>query len=125
MSLTHKEVRNPVPTRRAEKILACLLSGGTHGEYNDAGAIDISDSVAMLDGTVDAQAMTLADEVVPGAAMRLECRSLDEGVDSIVLTPATLNGGTTLTFNAVGDFVILIWVVTVGWTPRANSAVLA
>lgn len=48
------------------------------------------------------------------------------GSGSCVLTPTTLNGGTTITFNAVGDAVTLLYVATVGWTViGSNSVVVA
>lgn len=125
MSLTIKEVRNPITRVRAEKIRASLLAGGDLGEYSSAGAIAPTDGVAMLDGTVDAQAMTLADGTIPGESIRVECRSLAAGVNSIVLTPVTLNGGTTVTFAAKDEYVVLIWVTTVGWTPRTGDAAVA
>lgn len=48
------------------------------------------------------------------------------GSGSCVLTPTTLNGGTTITFNGIGDAVTLLYVATVGWTViGSNSVVVA
>ena len=46
------------------------------------------------------------------------------GSGSCVLTPTTLNGGTTITFNAVGDAVTLLYVATVGWTVICSNSVV-
>jgi len=125
MSLTLKEVRNPVPRVRAEKVLAALLAGGDFNEYNAAGAIAPTDSIAMIDGTVDAQAMTLADGTIPGEAIRLQLRSLAAGVNSVVITPTTFADGTTLTFDAEDEYAVLIWVTTNGWTQRVGNGTIA
>jgi hypothetical protein len=37
------------------------------------------------------------------------------------LTPATLAGGTTITFNDVGDSVVLIYNTTGGWAVLSNN----
>jgi len=125
MSLSIAEIRNPVKRVRAEKLRDCLLSGGGHGEYVAAGAIDPTDAVAQLDGNADAQAMTLADGSIPGEAIRITCRKLAAGVASIVLTPATFADGTTITFDAEGEYAVLIWVTTNGWTQRLGDNTIA
>jgi hypothetical protein len=126
MSLTLKEVRVPTPRVRGEKILAALLSQGDFTEYNAAGAISIEDGVALLRPTAAAMAMTLADSGVgPGDPIRIEMVEQDDPTYTVVLTPATLNGGTTITFSAAGDYIVLIWVDTVGWTRKAGNAVVA
>lgn len=126
MSLTLKEVRNPVPRVRAEKIRAALLGGGDCNEYSAAGAVDVEDALAVLRATSVGMAMTLADSAVgPGDAIRLELVKQDDPTHTVVLTPATLNGGTTITFDAVGEYIVLIWVTTVGWTRKAGDATVA
>lgn len=126
MGLTITEVRNPVPRVRAEKIRTALLSSGDLSEYSAAGAIAISDGAAMLHPDSAGMAMTLADSAVgPGDSIRVEMVDQGELTYTAVLTPATLNGGTTITFDAVDDYVVLVWVVTVGWTVKSGNAVVA
>jgi hypothetical protein len=126
MSLTLKEVRNPVPRVRAEKVRQGLLAGGDLNEYSAAGAISVEDAVAMLRPDSVGMAMTLADSAVgPGDCIRLEQLDQTDPTFTAVLTPATLNGGTTITFSAIGEYIVLMWVVTVGWTKKAGDAVIA
>lgn len=126
MSLDLKEVRVPTPRTRAEKILANLLSNGDFNEYAAAGAIAVSDGVAMLRPSEAGMAMTLADSATgPGDCIRIEMVEQDDPTYTAVLTPATLNGGTTITFDAPGEYIVLQWVVTVGWTQKAGNATVA
>ena len=119
MSLTVNEVRVPTPTRRAKKILALLESNGPVNEYNAAGAISPNDGAALLSSSVAAQAMTLANATHEGETIHLKCDELTvPGTDTIVVTPATLDGGTVLTFDAVDEHAVLIWFTTVGWQVR-------
>lgn len=126
MSLSIAEVRNPIKRVRAEKIRASLLAGGDCSEYSAAGAVAVTDGVALLRPSEAAMAMTLADSAVgPGDCIRLEMTDQDDPTYTAVLTPTTLNGGTTITFDAVGEYVVLMWVVTVGWTVKAGDATVA
>ena len=126
MSLSLKEVRVPTPRVRAEKILAALLGGGDLNEYSVAGAIALGDSVALLRPSEAAMAMTLADTATgPGDVIRIEMVQQDDPTYTGVLTPATLDGGTTITFSNVGEYIVLQWVVTIGWTVKTGDAVVA
>ena len=130
MSLTLKEVRVPTPERRASKILAALESNGPLAEYNVAGAISPNDGVAVLRTKIADQAMTLADGIVAGQSIAIRCIDLAiPGVDTVVVTPANLTGGTTITFNAVDDLIVLIWDIvpaTDAWAVKpGNTAVVA
>ena len=122
MGLTLKEVRNPVPRVRAEKVLAALEAAGPVNEYIAAGAISPNDGVALLKATAVGQAMTLADGTVPGETMLV--RLLEVGVTggTIVLTPTTFADGATMTFDAAGESETLIWVTTTGWTVRPGGS---
>jgi hypothetical protein len=124
--LALKEVRNPVKLVRAERILAALLASGDFAEYAAAGAISIEDSVALLRPSAIGQALTLADTGTgPGDCIRIEMIQQKDPTFTAVLTPATLAGGTTITFSAKGDYIVLQWVVTTGWTRKAGNAVIA
>lgn len=127
--LTLKEVRNPVPRVRAERILA-VLNGADDASaaqqktvYNAAGAIDPGDDIAVFDATAVGMAMTLADGTHPGETISLYMRSKTNG-DTVVVTPTTLIGGTTITFGDVGVRATLTWTAT-GWYVRNGDAVVA
>jgi len=127
--LTLKEVRNPVKRVRAQKILDALNAGDNLAAgqqaavYAAAGAIDPTDDVAVFDATAVGMAMTLADGTIPGETMYLSMRTKTNS-DTVVITPATLVGGTTLTFGDVGVRATLVWAAA-GWTLRNGDAVLA
>jgi hypothetical protein len=125
MSLTIREVRNPVKRHRAERIRAALQSGGDIAEYAGAGAIAPTDSVAILRPTSAGEAMTLADGTIPGEAIRIEMQQQDDPTFTAVVTPVTFAGGATLTFDAVFKYAVLIWVTTNGWTLRTGDATVA
>jgi hypothetical protein len=71
----------------------------------DAGAVSI-DTFATKVTTTGAAAITLADGVVEGQH-KLIVLTTDGG--DATLTPATLTGGTTITFADVGDTAWLVW----------------
>lgn len=127
--LTLKEVRNPVPRVRAEKIRTVLnaadsaAAGQQAVAYNAAGAVDPADDVVIFDATAVGMAMTLADGTHPGETIHMSMRSKTNG-DTVVVTPVTLLGGTTLTFGDVGVRATLVWTAT-GWYKRNGDAVLA
>lgn len=127
MSLDLKEVRNPIKRVRAERILAALEGNGPVNDYNAAGAISPNDGVACLRSDEAGLAMSLADGAIEGETICLRCTHIGTvGTDTIVVTPATLNGGTTLTFDAKDEVAVLIWVAATGWNPRAGyTATLA
>jgi hypothetical protein len=120
-----KEVRNPVKTVRAERILAALEANGPVSDYNAAGAISPEDGTAILRSKEAALAMTLAVGTTVGETLHLKCLGIGTpGVDTIVVT-GTFTGGTTLTFAVKDEHAVLIW-VGAAWTPRAGyTAALA
>jgi hypothetical protein len=127
--LTLNEVRNPVKRVRGEKILAVLNAADSAAAaqqqtvYNAAGAVDPTDDVAIFDATAVGMAMTLADGSFTGEAISMYMRSKTNG-DTVVLTPANLTGGTTVTFGDVGVRATLIW-TGAAWDLRNGDAVVA
>ena len=127
--LVLKDVRNPVKRDRAERILAImnaaesLAAGQQAAVYAAAGAVDPTDDVVVFDATAVGMAMTLADGTIPGETMYLYVRSKTNS-DTVVITPTTLVGGTTLTFGDVAVRATLVWAAA-GWTLRNGDAVLA
>ena len=81
-----------------------------------AGAVDLVTGVTEIT-TTGAQAYTLANGVV--GQLKVITMVADGGDGT--LTPATLNGASTITFNDVGDTVLLVYVTTLGWTVISNS----
>lgn len=126
MSLTVKEVGNPIRRVRAERIRAGVEAHGNVEEYIAAGAINPNDGVALLRVGTAGMAMTLADGSILGETMLIECVALTlPGTDTAVVTPTTLVGGTTITFDAVGERAVLIW-AALGWSVRGgNTATVA
>lgn len=71
-----------------------------------AGAIPITNYYSTLDSTAGATTATLANGAVIGQVKKIQMIA-DNG--DVVVTPANLAGGTTITFADVGDFAILIF----------------
>ena len=83
---------------------------------------DLTKAVTELTLSSGSDAASLAD----GTVGQIKIFVVVGGSGSCVLTPTTLNGGTTITFNAVGDAVTLLYVATIGWTViGSNSVVVA
>lgn len=71
-------------------------------------------------GDQDADAVSLADGVVVGQEVTIVYAVAGHAGDSIVVTPATLVGGTTVTFADVGDSATFLWTEN-GWVVTANN----
>jgi len=86
-----------------------------------AGAVNLTTTVTSLvnDG---ANAITLADGT-PGQ-IKIIVMHTDPGTDS-TLTPTTFHNGTTVTFDDAGDYIILVWLATIGWVSLGASATIA
>jgi len=93
---------------------------GTVTTYTDDGAIALTDSVALLDGTDNAGAMTLADGT-PGQRIVIKCT---ESTNNPVVTPAHLADGTTLTYGTALMATELFFDGT-NWQIISNTATLA
>lgn len=127
MSLTIKEVRVPTPTVRARKILAALTAAGDISEYStEADAIAAGDAVAFVAPdpaqvlVPAATAMTLADSVI-GSTVRIQMVRSNAASD-VVVTPDTFADGATITFDAVDQYIVLVWATASGWTQKAGDA---
>ena len=124
MSLKIGEVRVPTPLSRARKVYTALLNCGDSKTYATAGGIDPNAAVAFLQPDEAGMAMTLADGTHPGETMRIMMETQSDPTYTAVLTPTTLLGGTTLTFDAVDEYAVLLWTAT-GWYVRTATATLA
>jgi len=92
------------------------IRGGTGAitTTSGPGAVAVTGSVHEVTTTGTGDALTLANGT---AGQRLSILYVAEGAgaDTAVLTPTTLAGGTTITFNNVGDTADLIYSSTGGW----------
>ena len=97
-----------------------LLSGdktvATVQALSGAGAISLNTLHTALT-TTGAQAQTLAD----GVAGQIKTISMVSDGGDGTLTPATFANGSTITFNDVGDSVMLIYNTTGGWALISNT----
>lgn len=86
--------------------IASFIPTGAQQTLTGAGAVNITSYVTNLVSTGAAQAITLADGNVVG--LRKIIKHYSDG-GSMVLTPANLASGTTITFTTVGEVAELIW----------------
>ena len=97
-----------------------LLSGdktvATVQALSGAGAISLNTLHTALT-TTGAQAQTLAN----GVAGQIKTISMVADGGDGTLTPATFANGSTITFNDVGDSVMLIYNTTGGWALISNT----
>ena len=88
--------------------------------YTASGAIALTDSLALLDATSGALAMTLADGT---AGQQIVIKCID-ATNNAVTTPANLFDGSTLTADAANEVAHLIFDGT-NWNIIANTTTLA
>jgi hypothetical protein len=93
------------------------------GEYPFA--IDPTSRLHRITSDATGNALTLAAGT-QGHMMTIIYVAEAAGADTAILTPASLAGGTTITFNGLGDAVEIIYDTTVGaWYVLGGSAVVA
>lgn len=109
--LTIAEVRNPISRVRSTRLLDKLndlddlLDAQKTTVYSAAGAISPSDSLAIINAAVAAQAMTLANGTVTGERINIVLRS----GTSAKITPAAFTGGTEILLTAGSPRCSLVW----------------
>jgi len=105
-----------------------ITSNATYGKniiasveaLSGAGAANITDLVTEVTATATGNVVTLAN----GTAGQMKIVSMvgeAAGTDTVVLTPATFAGGTTITFDTVGESATLIYNATIGWVLVSNN----
>ena len=89
---------------------------GSVQSLSGAGAVTLTDLITEVT-TTGADALTLAN----GSAGQVKIITMIVDGGNGTLTPTTLAGGTTITFNDVGDGVVLVYSTTVGWVVVGNN----
>jgi chromosome condensin MukBEF ATPase and DNA-binding subunit MukB len=92
------------------------ITGGVQS-LSGAGAVDIVNLVTEVT-TTGADALTLAD----GSSGQVKIITMIVDGGDATLTPTTLAGGSTITFNDVGDGVVLVY-GTAGWVVVGSNGV--
>jgi hypothetical protein len=88
------------------------------------GAVNVTTGTTAFTSTGTGDALTLADGVA-GQFKTIIYVAEAAGADTGILTPTNLGGGTTITFNAVGDAVTLQFVGSDWWVVGLRGAVVA
>ena len=89
---------------------------GTVQALSGAGAVDVTNLVTEITTTA-ADALTLAD----GTAGQIKIITMVADGGDGTLTPTTFANGSTITFNDVGDSVMLVYNTTAGWALISNT----
>jgi hypothetical protein len=88
------------------------------------GAVNVTTLTTAFTSTGTGDALTLADGVA-GQLKVIVYVAETAGADTGVLTPANFGNGTTITFNAVGESVLLQFLGTDWWIVSNNGATVA
>ena len=88
---------------------------GSVQSLSGAGAVNLTDLITEIT-TTGADALTLAN----GSAGQVKIITMIVDGGDGTLTPTTLAGGSTITFNDVGDGVVLVY-GTAGWVVAGNN----
>lgn len=88
------------------------------------GAVNVTTLTTAFTSTGTGDALTLADGVA-GQFKAIVYVAETAGADTGVLTPANFGNGTTITFNAVGESVLLQFLGTDWWVVSNNGATVA
>jgi hypothetical protein len=92
-----------------------IITGSVHS-LAGPGAVNTTDLITEV-STTGADALTLAN----GSAGQVKIITMVADGGDGTLTPTTLAGGTTITFNDIGDGVVLVYSTTVGWVVVGNN----
>lgn len=88
------------------------------------GAVNVTTVTTAFTSTGTGDALTLADGVA-GQLKAIVYVAETAGADTGVLTPTNFGNGTTITFNAVGNSVLLQFLGTDWWIVSNNGATIA
>lgn len=101
----------------ATTLSAALIA--TPQTLSGAGAVNVTTLTTKLTSTATGNALTLANGT-DGQIKKLVYAVEAAGADTMVLTPTTKTGYSTITLDDVGDSVTLIYFTTQGWMINAN-----
>lgn len=106
-----------------------VVNGGTGASatvqaLSGSGAVNITSLATTFTSTATGNALTLANGA-QGQLKTIIYVAETAGADTGILTPANLGGGTTITFNTVGDSVTLQFAGTDWWVIGYRGAVVA
>lgn len=96
---------------------------GSIQSLSGPGAVNVTTGTTAFTSTGTGNALTLADGVA-GQFKTIIYVAEGAGTDTGILTPTNLGGGTTITFNAVGDAVTLQFVGSDWWVVGLRGAVV-
>lgn len=96
---------------------------GTVTASSGPGAVAVTGLVHQITTTGVGDALTLANGSA-GQFLSIIYVAEAAGADTAILTPTTLAGGNTITFNALGDTAFLVYSATGGWYMLGGSAVI-
>lgn len=105
-TLTNKTLTSPVVTQPGSNFPVYIPHGAHAAAVAPAGAVPITNFYSTLDSNAGATTATLADGAVNGQLKKIQM--IVDGGD-VVLTPANLAGGTTITFADAGDYCVLVF----------------
>ena len=109
-TLTNKTLTNPtINGATFSGTLAGAIIGGVESK-SGAGALSITHLITEVTST-GTDALTLAN----GTAGQVKIITMIVDGGNATLTPATFHDGTTVTFDAVGESVVLVYHNTIGW----------
>ena len=97
---------------------------GSVQSLSGPGAVNITTFTTAFTSTGTGDALTLADGVA-GQFKAIVYVAEAAGADTGVLTPTNFGNGTTITFNAVGESVLLQFLGTDWWIVSNNGATVA
>ena len=97
---------------------------GSIQNLSGPGAVNLTTGTTAFTSTATGNALTLADGVA-GQFKTIIYVAEAAGADTGVLTPTNFGNGTTLTFNNVGDSVVLQFIGTDWWVVSINGAAIA
>ena len=81
---------------------------------------------ALLRTKIAGQAMTLPNAAIIGETIHIKLIQLKTpGNDTVVVTPVSLTGGTTITFSVKDHHVVLIWGGSAWGIRGGNTAVIS
>ena len=95
---------------------------GSSQSLTGPGAVNLTDLITEITAEGTGDALTLADGSAGQVKIVVYVAESAAG-DTAVLTPTTLAGGTTITFDSVGDAATLVYNETSGWTIVGSNSV--